>query len=360
MTLKDKLMLHMKCTKKLVRIHAFILLATVLVLIVLSCEAGIGTLPEVIVPSSDPVYTSYGFGVSASHPLAVEAGMKVMRNGGNAVDAAVAVAYTLGVVEPYASGIGGGGTLLIHPAGSLEPLAYDYREYMPKSGQMPSGHVGVPGFVKGMDVVLDDFGVAAREVVFEPAIFYAREGFKADEYLVERITASRRRLPVSKLHQFYPGGMPVAPGNIIQQEQLAETIELIRDAGAEEFYNGLLYEEVSAQVTGLDLIDFTDYVVKRTLPVKGQFADYDIYSAPAPLSGITLVQTMQVSEFAGIEQVYGTQDYIPLMIDILKKTYSERIRHVGDPDFIDLDIDFLTSREYAKQISNDLIRNAII
>ena len=158
-----------------------------------------------------------GYGVSAAHPLAVEAGLEIMEKGGNAVDAAVAVSYVLAVVEPYASGIGGGGAALVFPAGSPRPQVYDYRETAPLSGRMPASFAGVPGFVAGMDLLHREHGRLPLEDILEPALRLAEEGFAANQSLNSRLEANRHYLPVRSLAHFYPGGNPVRAGEIVRQ-----------------------------------------------------------------------------------------------------------------------------------------------
>src|SRR5690625_1081945 len=126
------------------------------------------------------------YAVSAAHPLAVEAGMDILQRGGNAVDAAVTISFVLGVVEPYASGIGGGGNMLIYPDGEAQPVVYDYRETAPKYIH-PTYKIGVPGFVKGMEQIQQMYGLLPWREVLEPAIYIATNGFSVNSILAANL-----------------------------------------------------------------------------------------------------------------------------------------------------------------------------
>jgi gamma-glutamyltranspeptidase / glutathione hydrolase len=145
------------------------------------------------------------YGVTASHPAAIEVGMQVLEAGGNAVDAAVAVAFALGVAEPFGSGIGGGGAMLIHgPDG--DPRYYDYREIAPQSGEPPTSDIGIPGFVAGMAHVNEAHGSVDLPELIEYAARIAEDGFEVDEYLHERTRDAGHRMPIHQLPRLFPEG----------------------------------------------------------------------------------------------------------------------------------------------------------
>ena len=293
-----------------------------------------------------------GYGVSAAHPLAVEAGMEILERGGNAVDAAVAVSYVLAVVEPYASGIGGGGAALVFPAGSTRPQVYDYREAAPLSGRMPSSFAGVPGFVAGMDRMHREHGRLEMEEVLEPALRLAEEGYAANQSLSDRLEANRYYLPVRSLPHFYPYGVPVRPGDTVRQPELAATIRAIRDGGPDAFYQGEIAAAIAAGSGGLSLEDMRGYSVIKAEPASAAFGGYTVYTAPAPMGGIALLQVLQMAELLQLEQhLPGSAAYIDLLTSMIKRSYYDRRENIGDPRYIYVPVDELTSRDYARKMA---------
>lgn len=310
--------------------------------------------PDYNIGSSEPLESVDGYGVSASHPLAVKAGMEVMKEGGNAVDAAIAVSYVLGVVEPYGSGIGGGGEMLIHGKES-EPTAYTYRENAPINGEVPSGHTGVPGLVNGMDTLHEKYGSVDMERLLDPAITIAEKGFKVDKALYNRLKGAQYRMPVSELPHFYPNGDPINPGVKLKQKQLADTLRTIRDEGASSFYEGSLAKSFLEKTDEIQEEDLRLYSTLEKDAVKGSFAGYDVYSAPAPLGGITLIQSLQMAELMNIKDAEDKpEDFIHLIGEITKRSYQDRINNVSDPNFREIDSEKLTSIEYSRELAEDI------
>ncbi len=295
------------------------------------------------------------YGVSAAHPLAVAAGLEIMEKGGNAVDAAVAVSYVLAVVEPYASGIGGGGAALVFPAGSQRPQVYDYRETAPMSGRLPASFAGVPGFVAGMDLLHREHGRLPLEDILEPALRLAEEGFAANQSLSSRLEENRYYLPVHSLPHFYPDGNPVRPGEIVRQPELASTIRAIRDGGPDAFYRGHIAANIVAKSGGLSLEDLESYTVSKRVPVSAHFGDYRVYSAPAPMGGLTLLQILQMAEILQLQRCQPeSADYIDLLTNIIKRAYYDRRENIGDPEYIYVPVEKLVSREYARQMALEI------
>ncbi|HEX6595176.1 MAG TPA: gamma-glutamyltransferase [Bacillota bacterium] len=295
-------------------------------------------------------------GVSASHPAAVEVGIDVLENGGNAVDAAIAVSYVLSVVEPYASGIGGGGETLIY-AEDMEPVSYQYKEVSPQSGDIPANFTGVPGFVKGMEKMHEDFGALPIEELIEPAITYAEEGFKMNEDLRERLAFASYRLPIDQLPHLFTNGEPAPKGTVIKQPELAETLRTIQQGGADAFYKGEIGARLVEHVDHLTTEDLEQYAAVTSEPVQGEFNGYEVYSATPPLSGTTLIQALgmaeQYEDVLTDEQIAET-DYIHLISEISKRAYKERQRKIGDPHFYDMDTEQLVSEQYIKQLAQSI------
>ncbi|WP_147803291.1 gamma-glutamyltransferase family protein [Alkalicoccus halolimnae] len=294
--------------------------------------------------------TSYG--VSAGHPDAVDAGMEVLENGGSAVDAAVAAAYAVSVVEPFASGIGGGGVALIHEQGE-DPQAYDYREVVPEEG-IPDSDIGVPGFVAGMMELHGDFGSAEWEDLLDPAISLA-ESAEVSELLSQQLQSGQGRLPAEQLAHFYPEGVPLSEGAELEQAELAASLEAIHDSGGESFYEGALAEELASQIEGVDTDSLAGFEVGRHEPATGEFASYEIVAAPPPLPGINVIQMLQMLEAKEIAEMDRNSTAF-----IHHTAMSWRIARqfletdLGDPGFVEVPVEDLTDSSRNASIAEEI------
>ncbi|MBT2653275.1 gamma-glutamyltransferase [Oceanobacillus sp. ISL-73] len=190
------------------------------------------------------------YGVSSDSSIATEVGMKIIEQGGNAVDAAIAVSFVLGVAEPYGSGIGGGGTMLIHPNNNQDPVVYDYRETAPDNSLSSSG-IGVPGFINGMYRVHEDFGTIDMEQLISPSINFAANGVTVTDTLHNALKDDENRL--SDLDHLFPDGEPIKEGELLVQEQLAETLEDIQRDGPSAFYQGDIANEINEKEGDIQL-----------------------------------------------------------------------------------------------------------
>src|SRR5690625_127017 len=314
--------------------------------------------PEVTdygVKESESIDTAQGYGVSASHPLAVKAGMEVLEEGGNAADAAVVVSYVLGVVEPYGSGVGGGGDMLVYQKDDEQPTVYEYREVAPHSGAEPATFA-VPGFVHGMETLNQDLGDMKMEDLLTPAIEYAEEGFEADKHLVDRLGKGSYRMDVEGLTDFFPDGQIIEVNDTIQQPDLADTLRLIQEGGSDAFYAGPIADQILAYEDTLVAEDLTSYEAYTTEAAHGTFAGYDVYAAPPPLAGVTLIQSLQMAEALNIESTKDNQrDYMHLIGEISKRSYDNRIKHVGDPQFTETESnEELTSTAYTDKMADSI------
>lgn len=297
-------------------------------------------------------------GVSASHPLAVEVGMEVLAGGGNAVDAAVAVAYTLGVVEPFGSGIGGGGALLLVEADGAVPRSYDYREVAPANGAPPASDIGVPGFVAGMAQVHDEHGALDLEDLIEFAARYAEDGFEVDPYLTERLEEAAFRMPIHLLPRLYPDGAAVQPGTTLRQPEYAEALRLIQSEGPEAMYGGEVGQRIVDAVDGLDLDDLRAYEVIEVAPSVGRFAGFELLGGGAPVASPAVVQLLQIAEARGIADLEpDSADAIHVLAQAWRQANAQRVEDIGDPSLEDVDLAALLAPEvseaYAAAIPND-------
>ncbi|WP_077603913.1 gamma-glutamyltransferase family protein [Oceanobacillus sojae] len=307
------------------------------------------------VEQSETMNTAEGYGVSASHPLAVEAGMKVLEAGGNAADAAVVVAYVLGTVEPYGSGIGGGGEMLIYPYDADEPTVYEYRETAPESGARPETFA-IPGLVRGMEELNNDLGSMDMKDLIQPAIDYAEEGFKVDNHLVDRLGKGSYRMDVAELEEFFPNGEILEVNDTLVQPELADTLRHIQEDGADAFYEGLIADQIVEHEDTLKAEDLSSYTAQTTEAAHGSFAGYDVYSAPPPLAGVTLIQSLQMAEQLNVASTEDNQrDYMHLIGEISKRSYDDRVENVGDRFFTDaMSADELTSAAYTQQMADTI------
>lgn len=307
------------------------------------------------IEESETVETSEGYGVSASHPLAVKAGMEVLEQGGNAVDAAVVVSYVLGVVEPYGSGVGGGGEMLILGDDDDEPTVYQYRETAPLSGAEPETFA-IPGLVKGMEEINKDLGTMEMKDLIQPAIDFAVEGIPADKHLVNRLGKGSYRMDVAGLPEFFPNGELIEINDDLKQPELAKTLTAIQQDGSEAFYSGEIADAILEHEEELEADDLKGVQIKKTTAAHGEFAGYDVYAAPPPLAGVTLIQSLQMAEQLNIESVQESQrDYIHLIGEISKRSYDNRVKEVGDDEFVDVKAtDSLTAKDYTKEMADTI------
>ena len=302
-------------------------------------------------PNKEQTDTFYG--VSASHPIAVDVGMDVMKNGGNAADAAIAISYILGVVEPFASGIGGGGGMLIIP-NEGEPDFIDYRETSP-SDYKGSGVSGIPGLVFGMESIHDKYATVEMESLLEPAVEYAEKGFEVDRGFSHRLDTAQNRVFSENTRIFYPNGKAILPGEILVQKELAKTLKMIQAKGSAGFYQGDIAKAVKAK-TGLPLDDLKRYKVKHTPPIQGSFAGYEVFTAPPPFSGATLLQMLKLAEETGLDSISQTE-YIDRIGKIAKVSYEDRRIHIGDGVTLE-EISKFISDDYISHLKEELAENS--
>ncbi len=345
--------------------------------------------------SLSKINSKYSYSISTSNELATKVGEEILANGGNAVDAAIAVSYALGVVEPYGSGIGGGGGMLIYSPSSDEFKFYDYKDAAPISQSTKQSDIGVPGLVAGMEKVFEDYGTMDFEDLIQPSIDLARGGFKVDESLAKVINVYENTL--MKNEAYVKNGQLIQKGDTLVQDELADTLEYIKLNGATGFYEAIIAKDISKN-TILTVNDMSSYKVDVMEPITGEFNGYTLVSAPAPFSGTTLIQTMELIEqlaknkdlndvntyldvlntafngytlvsapapFSGttliqtmelIEQLAKNKDLndVNTYLDVLNtatdlSTY-ERIKKIADPDYVNVNYQSMTSEDYIKSL----------
>jgi gamma-glutamyltranspeptidase/glutathione hydrolase len=314
--------------------------------------------------------------VVSGHPLASEIGRDILRAGGNAVDAAVAVGFALAVVHPEAGNIGGGGFMVIRTAdGRVRSL--DYREtapsratrdmYLDAAGEPTersvTGHlaVGVPGAVAGLTAAHMQLGRLPFDSVIAPAIRLARDGFVVDEYRSESIRSDSARLSAypASLASFLPGGGPPAPGSRLAQPDLATTLEAIGRDGAAGFYQGPVADLIVAEMErGGGLISHADLSEYRAIwrePITVRYRGHTVYSMPpASSGGVTMGEILNIMEGYDPLPPFGTPALIHREAEAMRRAFTDRNKHLGDPDFVRNPIDRLLSKEYAATLRHEI------
>ncbi|WP_157983991.1 gamma-glutamyltransferase family protein [Nesterenkonia muleiensis] len=289
-------------------------------------------------------------GISAGHEEAVDAAEAAFDQGGNAVDAAVAGSFAIAVVEPVASGIGGGGSaILAGPEG--HPVFYDYREVVNSSGEIPDSGTGVPGFVAGMGQLHQDYGDLEWEQVTAPAVELAGEGFEVSDYLAERIGGGAGAELLADAEAFTQQGQPLAAGDTLVQPELEETLQRLSEAGWEDYYTGQLAESLTEQVEGVDAESLAGYEVISSEPVTGDLGDYQIVSASPSLPGAALIQMLQIAEAEGVADMDPeSAEYIDALSRAWKVAEETIDTDLGDPNFVDVPVEEITDPEANAQL----------
>jgi gamma-glutamyltranspeptidase/glutathione hydrolase len=312
--------------------------------------------------------------VVSQNELASKVGLKVMKEGGNAIDAAVATALSLAVTHPTAGNIGGGGFLVYRPAEG-KPVAIDFREVAPE-GASPTmwleggeynrdrhhfSHlaVGVPGTIAGLHLAWVEYGSLSWKRLVEPAVRLAREGFVVTDGLARSLEGAldrMRRYPAS-MAQFSKDGVPYEAGDILKQPDLAKTLARIAKLGPAGFYEGetadLIAKEMAANGGLITREDLRAYRAKVREPVRGNYRGYEIVSMPPPSSGgVALVEMLNILEgFDLAGDGFGSARNVHRMAEAMRRAYADRARYLGDPDFNpEMPVERLTSKEYATEL----------
>ncbi|MCR5808642.1 MAG: gamma-glutamyltransferase [Clostridiales bacterium] len=279
------------------------------------------------------VVAKNNYAVSCSNPYVTAIGMNILENGGNAVDAIVAMSFALGVLEPYASGVGGGGGMLVYDPATGESTFYDYRDAACSNINTPLGKVGLPGFVLGMETVSKNHGKLDWGSLIQPAIEYAENGFAISPSFARHLQSSRSKLSSKRNPQFFNGSRLLVEGETIYQLDLADTYRKIQRYGSTVFYHGAIAEHIIAN-TKLEQQDFDMYQVQVRTPVTGTYLGNTIVSAPAPFSGTTLIQMLSIAEKIN----YTDYDddvvaYAKVMASLSTVTLKDRLKSICDPAY---------------------------
>ena len=315
--------------------------------------------------------------VATAHPLASLIGEEILKKGGNAVDAAVGAAFGLGVVEPNASGLGGGGFILIYQAKSKDVVTIDYRERAPLKAtsdmykltpdgkvvddEITVGHkaVAVPGTPAGLTLALQQYGTMSLMDVVAPAIQIAEEG-----YLVSMTFNGMMKDNFEKLSKFpaaskvyLKDGLPYEVGDRIRLTDLAKTYRLIAAKGADVFYKGEIAEAIEKEMkaSGTGLItreDLAAYRATMRTPIRGSYRGYEIISMAPPSSGGThIIQLLNILEGYDMGKLgHNSSASLHIMAEAMKRVFADRSKYMGDPDFVRVPVKGLISKKYADEL----------
>lgn len=328
--------------------------------------------------AKDPVRAKKGM-VVTSEKIATEVGVRILRRGGNAVDAAVAVGFALSVTYPYAGNLGGGGFMVIHLADGKN-ITLDFREkaplsanrnmYLDAAGKVDSlksqlgwSSAGVPGTVAGMIHALEKYGTMRLKDVIQPAIDLAEQGFPVSYKMANSLNKYNKdfKLFESSRKIFTKDGNPIEEDDLFIQKDLAKTLCLIRDNGLKGFYEGetadLITEQAKTSGGYISLNDLKEYKAVERAPVKGKFREFEIISMPPPASGgVAIVEALNILEhFKFHIDEWGSSRYYKAMADALKYVYYDRAKYLGDPDFVKIPVDSLISKEHALNVYSKII-----
>lgn len=310
-----------------------------------------------------------------------QVGAEIMSKGGNAVDAAVAMGFALGVCEPFTSGLGGGGLATIHTAEG-ENFFIDFREVAPaaatldlyvdasgeNNGNTKEGGLasGVPGEVAGLLYLLEHHGTMSREDVMEPAIRIANEGFTVSAYCANAISdAYEKTQKFPEMSKVYldENGLPWEEGSVITNPDLGKALQLIADQGADVFYKGEIGEAMVATLAKYDGVmtmdDLAGYEVHELKPVTGDYRGYTVISSPPPSSGGThLIEILNILEnFDMASMEVNSAEYVHLFAETFKLAFADRAKYMADTNFVTVPLGGLTSQAYADKRAQDIDLN---
>lgn len=321
-----------------------------------------------------PVRARHGM-VASQEARATRIGVDILRQGGNAVDAAVAVGFALAVTLPRAGNLGGGGFMLVHLAGRNETIALDYRETAPaaatsdmfldekgeadpKKSRDSGLSVGVPGTVAGLALALEKYGSGkfALAQLLEPAIAAARNGIEVEDDLADSLPRAQARLtrwPSTRSIFANADGSVLQPGQTLVQADLAGSLAAIARDGPSAFYRGETADKIVAAVNAaggrMTRDDLANYRVVERRPVRGAYRGYDVISMPPPSSGgVHLIQILNILEGFPLRDTQPeSAATLHLMIEAMKLAYADRAEFLGDPDFVQVPVMGLLSKRYA-------------
>ncbi|RAP30832.1 gamma-glutamyltransferase [Candidatus Marinamargulisbacteria bacterium SCGC AG-343-D04] len=334
-----------------------------------------------------PVVGKHGMVVTEER-LATQVGLDILKKGGNAVDAACAIGYTLAVTLPKAGNLAGGGFMMIYSKKDNRVYALDYREKAPKlstkdlfldeDGDVDSKKsrfsiysAGVPGTVAGLEAAHQKFGLLSRRDVIQPAIDYAKKGFEMSAELSHSLKKRHDRLSQheSTRSVFYKqerNSVFYEPGEVFKQKDLAKTLTIIKKKGKKGFYQGDIAKKIVSYMEKNDGLitqsDLDDYEVKWREPIEGIYKGHRVVSMPPPSSGgIALVEALNIIENLELNTDEAHDpDNIHLISEALKFVYRDRAHYIGDMDFVEVPVEMLIDKTYAADMAAEISTSNVL
>ncbi len=311
--------------------------------------------------------------VASAHALASQAGVDIMKAGGNAVDAAVAAAFAIGVVEPNASGIGGEGMMVVYLADRKSAVAIDYRSAAPAAARYPAGipstghsAVAIPGTVAGLTSALKLYGTMKLGKVMAPAIRLAEEGFLVSPTLAGVIADNfkdiTKNAPLAAV--VCPDGLPLEAGATLKNPDLARSLRKIAAGGSAVFYQGELADAITAEIGAqggfLAKSDLAAYRAVTREPVKGSYRGCTLISSPPPVGGTSVLEILQIlGHFDLAQNPPLSPRNVHLMAEAMKRGFADFSAFIADPGFVNVPLKGLLSPVYAKSRAAEIQPEAI-
>ncbi|MDQ1639612.1 MAG: gamma-glutamyltranspeptidase / glutathione hydrolase [Pyrinomonadaceae bacterium] len=338
--------------------------------------------PTALAASRQPVRARHGI-VAATNQLAARVGVEVLQRGGNAIDAAVAIAFALAVTHPSAGNLGGGGFMMIRLKNG-KTTAIDYREmapaaatrniYLDQHGNLIKGEggsllgyraAGVPGMVRGMELALKKYGSGrlSWKQLIEPARQLAVKGFPVSNSLAKALA---KKKPQFELYEdsrkiFLNSGKAYEEGEVLRQPDLAATLLRLQRNGAREFYEGMTARLIAADMkrhNGLiTMADLKGYAAREREPVRGNYRGYEVITMPPPSSGgVILIEMLNILEGYNLKQMgVASADRYHFMAEAMRRAYADRAEYLGDADFASVPVSGLIDKDYAKKLRATII-----
>lgn len=322
---------------------------------------------------------AYNGMVATEQEIASQVGLDILREGGNAIDAAVGIGFALAVTLPNAGNIGGGGFMMLHDAKTGRNIALDFREmapgqasrdmYLDAEGKVVDGKslfthyaVGVPGTVAGLEHALKKWGSMPLSRLMAPAISLAENGFTVSQSLAGALNAEKSTMNKWPATQaiFWRNGEPLKAGDLLVQKDLAQSLRQIATQGSYAFYRGDIARKIAREMApypgALTLQDLGNYKVVEREPIKGSYRGYEIATMPPPSSGGPhLVQILNILERWPLAQWGSNSDQtMHHMTESMKLAYVDRSEYLGDPDFVQIPLKGLTSKRYADELARQI------
>jgi gamma-glutamyltranspeptidase/glutathione hydrolase len=307
------------------------------------------------------VYSRNGV-VAASQPLAVSAGIEILRKGGSASDAAIAMSAVLAVVEPGASQLGGDAFVITHKASDRSNLAFNGSGEAPHSATAEQFHNGidlhgyrsatVPGLVSTWYAIHEEFGLLSMQELLAPAIDYAENGFPANAGFVRRIARHLEEFPKTEVFATMKIPTNLSVGDLVTQRDLAHTLTLIAEKGRSAFYEGEIARSlVEASNSWFSLQDLASHRTRVIRPLTVQYREHFVHGQPPPSQGMILMEELRIAENFDLATM-SESDRIHMMVEAKKIAFADRYRILGDPEYVDVNVaDILGSENIDKRVS---------